>query len=244
MDFENTALESVEAETEQEVAEPAIEEETGSKEQEVADPVSEEEPMQDHETNAAFQRMRQEKEQMRYELEEARNELAEIQAQSEARQAAFSRMTGRDGEDVEISALAELTGMSEDEVRAEIEAAQESAQKDLRIQQLENQVNEIDAERMMQADLDTLRKIDPTLKSLNDLGEPYYKYIVAGLSPEDAYWACKAREGANRATPPKPAGKVATGTAEKDYFTDAEIDAMSSDQLKKNWKKVFASWGR
>ena len=149
MDFENTALESVEAETEQEVAEPAIEEETGSKEQEVAAPVSEEEPRQDHETNAAFQRMRQEKEQMRSELEAARNELAEIQAQSEARQAAFSRMTGRDGEDVEISALAELTGMSEDEVRAEIEAAQESAQKDLRIQQLENQVNEIDAERMM-----------------------------------------------------------------------------------------------
>ena len=238
MEFENTSAEMAE------VAEPSIEEETeetGAEEQEVAEPVSEEH--QKTAADASFAEMRRQMQEAKQEAEDARAELLELQAQNEAREAAYTRLTGRD-EDAEIAALAEVTGMSEDEVRAEMEAARESAQKDLRIQQLEEQINYIDAERMMQADLTELRKIDPQLKSLEELGESYYHYIEAGLTPQDAYWAVKAKEGAYQATPPKPAGKVATGAAEKDYFTDAEIDAMSSEQLTKNWKKIMASWDR
>lgn len=241
MDFENTAPTGVETETGQEVVEPAIEE-TGSNEQEVAEPASESErPIQDSETNAAFQRMRHEKEQMQSELDEAKAELAELQAQKEARETTFSRLTGK--ENADMAALAELTGMSEDEIKAEYEAAVESAQKDLRIQQLEEQINSSEAERLMQADLARIRRIDPSLSSLEELGDEYVEYVSAGLSPERAYWAIKAEERANQATPPKEVGKVATGTAEKDRFTEAEIDAMSSDQLRANWKKIYNSWG-
>ena len=112
------------------------------------------------------------------------------------------------------------------------------------IEQLQEQVTSIEAERLMQADLEQIRKVDPSLRSLDDLGDAYIEYVSAGLDPVKAYWAIKAEERANQATPPKEVGRVATGIAEKDYYTDAEIDAMSSDELTKNWKKIMASWDR
>ena len=235
-DFESTGVEV------SEVAEPT--EETGVEEPEVAEQVSEpEEQSGKTDADARFAEMRRAQEAAEREAAEARAELAELQAQTEARSSAFARLTGRD-EDAEIAALAEITGMSEDEIRAEMEAAEESAQKDLEIQHLREQVDSIEADRMMQEDLNELRKIDPSLKSLDELGDQYIEYIAAGLPPERAYWAVKAEQRANQATPPKEIGAVATGSAEKDYFTDAEIDAMSPDQLTKNYKKILASWER
>ena len=234
-DYESTGVEV------SEVAEPT--EETGVEEPEVAEQVSEPEESGKTDADARFAEMRRAQEAAEREAAEAKAELAELQAQAEARSNAFARLTGRE-EDAEIAALAEITGMSEDEIREEMEAAQESAQKDLEIQKLRDQVDSIEADRMMQEDLNELRKIDPSLKSLEDLGDKYIEYIAAGLPPERAYWAVKAEERANQATPPKEIGAVVTGSAEKDYFTDAEIDAMSPDQLTKNYKKILASWER
>ena len=236
-EFESTSVET------SEVAEPT-EEVTGVEEQETAEPVSEEsvEEPKKTEEDAAWARMRRESEQAKKDLEAAQRELAELKAQNEARDEAYSRLTGNDNG--EIAAIAEATGMSEDEVIAEIEAAKESAMKDQMIERLQEQVTSIEAERLMQADLEKIRKVDPSLKSLDELGDGFIEYISAGLDPVKAYWAIKAEERANQATPPKEIGRVETGTAEKDYFTDAEIDAMSSEQLTKNWKKVLASWDR
>lgn len=243
-DFESTSVET------SEVAEPT-EEVTGEEVQEAAEPVSEESPEPRRtEEDAAWARMRRESEQAKAEAEAARRELEELKAQNEARQETYSRLIGSDNG--EIAAIAEAAGMSEDEVIAQMEAAEEAARKDLRIAELEEQVTNIEAERLMQADLETLRKIDPTLKDLSSLGDEYFRYMSATdpstgepiMTPEDAYWAIKAKESANTAKPPVEVGKVATGTSEKDYFTDAEIDAMSPEQLTKNWKKVMASWDR
>ena len=222
-------------------------EETGAEEPEVADPESEtvEEPTEHQRTaaDASFAEMRRQMQEAQQAAEDARAELAELQAQNEARQSAYSRLTGKD-EDADIAALAEVTGMSEDEIRAEMEAAQESAQKDIRIQQLEEQINAEKAERLMQADLERLRKIDPSLKSLDDLGPEYWDMMqYPKMTPERAYWAIQAERRANHRTPPKPPGTVVTGSAEKDTFTEAEIDAMSPEQLRKNSKKILASWG-
>lgn len=221
-----------------EVAEPV--EEAGVEEQEVAAPVSEE--PEKHDSDAAFARMRRESEQYQRELETARAELEELRAQNEARTETYNRLTGSD--DGEVRALAEVTGLSEDEIRAEMEAAEESAAKDLQIEQLERRLQDIEVTSMMQGHLAEIQKVDPSVTDLNQLGDGYAAYIAAGLDPVRAYWALKSEEGANHREPPKPAGKVATGSAEKDYYTDAEIDAMSSEQLTKNWKKVMASWDR
>lgn len=240
-DFESTSVEM------SEVAEPT--EETGVEEPEVAAPESEpetEEVSEEHhktDADASFAAMRREMEEAKRQASDAQAELEKFKAETEARDDAISRLTGT--EDGTIAALAEVTGMSEDEIRAEMEAAQEAAQKDLRIQQLEEQLDSVEADRLMQSDLEELRRIDPTLTTLDSLGEPYAKLMATGLvSPTEAYWAIKGKEYATKATPPKEVGKVATGTAEKDYFTDAEIDAMSPEQLAKNYNKIIASWER
>ena len=248
-EFESTSAVAEEVTETSEVAEPT--EVTGGEEQEVTEPVSEtsDEDSGKSQSDAAWARMRREAEQARKDAEAAQRELAELKASNEARTSAISRLTGR-GEDAEIAALAEVTGMSEDEVAEIYEREAEAAQKDLRIEQLEEMVGSIQAERLMQVDLERLRKIDPSLNCLEDLGPEYALYMSVLdpetgepiMQPEDAYWAIKAKERANQATPPKEIGKVATGTAEKTRYSQAEIDAMSSDQLKQNWKKILASW--
>ena len=234
MDFEESVETAEVAEQPEEITE------TGVEEPEAADQVSEE-PVKTSQ-DAAFAEMRRARESAEREAAEMKAELDRLKAEAEARTDAFNRLSG--SENGEIAALAEITGMSEDDIRAEMDAARESAQKDLRISQLEREITDIKADRAMQDDLATLQKIDPSLKSLNDLPPEYGRYINAGLDAEDAYWACKAKETANRREPPKPVGKVSTGATENDYFTDAEIDAMSSEQLTKNWKKIMASWDR
>ena len=233
------------------LAEQSVEE-TGVNELESAETVSPEEveveepveetQVQDDETNSAFARMRRESEQAREEANELRRGLAELKASIEARDNTFARLTGNAKGD--ISAIAEATGMSEDEVVAEMESAQEMAQKDLQIEQLEEKITNLEVDTAMQRDLQAIQKIDPTIKSLSDLGAGYAEYVIAGLPPEKAYWAIKAERDAKQSTPPKAVGKVATGTAEKEYYTDAEIDAMTPDQLSKNYNKILASWER
>ena len=230
--------EMVSAET-PEVAEP-VEQETGAEDQEVATPESLEPEHQKNDADAAFAEARRARQAAEQDAADARAELAELKAQIEARDNAINRLTGNDL----VAALAEASGLSEDEINAEMEAAQESAQKDLQIQNLQDELQDIKVQRMMADDLKEIQRVDPSVKDLTDLGEGYVDYVRAGLDPVRAYWALKAEEGANHREPPKPAGKVATGTAEKDYFTDAEIDAMSPEQLAKNHKKILASWER
>ena len=143
------------------------------------------------EEDAAWARMRREKEDAIAQAEAAQKELAELKAMQEAREEAESRLVGQD--EARIKALAEVTGMSE------------------------QQVQNVEVDRIMQADLAEIQKIDPSIKSLEDLGDDYSSYISAGLDAEQAYWAIRAKEEANKATPPKPAGAVKTSVPEKDY---------------------------
>lgn len=242
MDFEATSAEMTEVADPSE--EPIETDETGEEDLEVAEPESYDvsEDTERTEADAAFAEMRRAREAAERKAAEAEAALEELRMQQTARQSAYSRLTGRE-EGGDIAALAELTGMSEDEIISEMEAAEIDAQKDLRIDQLEKQVMDIQTERMMQEGLAKIQKLDPTISSLRDLPPEFGSYIAAGLSEEDAYWAIKAKEAASKAKPPKAMGKVAAGTAEKEKFTEAEIDAMSSDQLRSNWKKIFSSWG-
>lgn len=238
MEFENTPVEeTTEAATEEEVAEPLEESQMeGSNETELAEQSSEfvAEP-QDSSTNKAFQEMRRKNK----ELEE---QLASLKAESEARATAFSRIAGEDADD--ISVLAEATGMSADEIAREFNSAKEKYELEAKNKALEEELLAIHADKAMAEDLATIRRIDPKIESLDELGEQYINYIKAGLNAEDAYWAVKAKDSAYRAKPAPEVGVMNTAPPEKEYFTDAEIEAMSPDELSKNWKKVLASWER
>lgn len=238
MEFvESTQVEEpTEVVTEEEVAEPLESQMEGSNETEPAEQSSEvvAEP-QDSSTNKAFQEMRRKNK----ELEE---QLASLKAESEARATAFSRIAGEDADD--ISVLAEATGMSADEIAREFNSAKERCELEAKLKAQEEELLAIYADKAMAEDLATIRRIDPKIKSLEELGEQYINYINAGLEAEDAYWAVKAKESAYRPKPAPEVGVVNTAPPEKEYFTDAEIEAMSPDELSKNWKKVLASWER
>ena len=219
----------------QEVAEPEV---TGVEEQEVAEPDVAKEGVKT-EADAAFARQRRAMEDAERRAAEAERRVAEMEAEQNARREAMRRMTGSDTGD--IDAIAENAGVDSDDILAVLESEQAAAKKDLEIQRLQNEVNAVRAEKAMQEDLKKIQEIDPEVKDLSELGDSYPDFIKAGLSAEDAYYACKAKEGATSVTPPKPIGKVNNEPPEKSYYTEAEVNAMSSQEKYDNAEKIMAS---
>ena len=97
-------------------------------------------------------------------------------------------------------------------------------------------------EQMMAKGLSEIQQIDPDVKSLEELGDSFANYIRAGLSSVDAYYAVKAREAKEKITPPKTVGKVATTKGESSYFTKEEVEAMSDEDIDKNWDAIQKSY--
>lgn len=225
MEFENTGVEV------QEVAEPVESVET----QEVAEPV--ETPKETTtsgktEADAAFAAQRRA-------LQEAERRIAEMEAESKARAKALEKLTG--SSDGYINAIAENYGYDSDDVLATLNAEQEVAKKELELEALREEVNSVRAEKEMQTDLLAIQKIDPTIKTFEELGESFIAYKKAGLSAEDAYYAIKAKEINTRVTPATPLGTVDNKPPEKNFFTKAEVDAMSEDEQRANADKIIDS---
>ena len=205
-------------------------EEQGEEDQEVAEPetetleTGEEEPevaepeSEKSPADAAFAEMRRRAEDAERQMEEAKAELENLKAQQAARQAAIANM------DVdEIDAIAETLGITREEVLENIERE----------------------EKQMAEDLATLQKLDPKLKSLDDLGKDFPAYIMAGLTAEQAFYAIRGKEIATKDTPATPPGKIAETTPpERDYFTEKEVSNMTSEEREANWEKIMASLPR
>lgn len=210
------------------------------------DSTEEVEPEGKTDADAAFAELRRRAEEAERAQAEAQAELERMQARADAREAAMENMDVDD-----IDAIAEQAGISREEVIAAIDREEAAAQaeiearrKDERISELESQLDDVSAEKRMQEDLALLQKIDPNLKTLDDLGEDYAAYIGAGLSAEQAYYAIRGKELTTQATPAQAPGKIENSEPpQKTRFTESEIDAMSSEELKKNWEAVLNSWG-
>lgn len=248
MSFEDLAPEAFEEQEgveDQEPAEPDTEtQETGAEEPEPAEPASEEgstEP-DNKAADAAFAKMRRRAEEAERKEAEAQAELEKLKAKQEARVAALANMGVDD-----IDAMAEQTGMTREEVLETIQREEEAAEaeirekeKDQKIQELEDEIMAARVEKEMAEDLAELQKIDPNLKSLDDLGEDFVAYIAAGLTALQAYKAIKSEIA--EPTPAQPPGKIAdTQPPEKDFYTEAEWDSLTPAQQKANWKKGLAS---
>jgi len=249
MDFEeNAAMEAVEIDAEdQEVVEPdeTEPEDTGVEEPEVTDPESEEpENTGKSAQDAAFAKMRRRAEEAERKWAENEAELAELKAKQAARTAALANM------DIdEIDAIAEHAGISRDEVLANLEREEmaaeaeiESKEKDQKIAALQAKIDEVEAEKMMAQDLAALQKIDPKIKSLDDLGDDFIAYIGAGLTAEQAYYAIRGRELSTKSTPAKAPGKVTEKTPpENKFYTEEEVDNMTPAEQRRLHKEIIAS---
>ena len=223
MEMETTGVEV------QEFAEPA---EESVETQEVAEPVETAEETTKSgrtEADAAFAAQRRE-------LQEAKRRIAEMEAEARAKQQAIEKLTGSKTGDVE--SISENLGVSAEDVLATITAEEEIVRRELELEELRAEVKSIRADKEMQEDLTLLQKIDPEIKGFEDLGESFINYKKAGLSAEEAYYAIKSKEINTKATPPQPVGKVDGKPPEKDYFTEAEVDAMTDDQQAIHWEKI------
>jgi len=229
----------------QEAAEPVEEVvETSEQTQEVAEPETQnEKPVEetktegrDYERDAAFANMRRSMEQAQKEREETQKQLEAMKAEKERLTNSFG-LFGFKGnvDEIEDQAKAHYTGKTVEEVRNERLQAQkvfeeqqrreqENLAKDNQIKDLQKQLNA----RILDDDLKKIQAIDPNVKSLEELGKKFFGMMASGdWTPEQAYYAIKSAENANKKTPPPEMGKVnATQKADKTYYTQDEVDAM------------------
>jgi hypothetical protein len=87
------------------------------------------------------------------------------------------------------------------------------------------------AEQQMQADLEAIRTVDPSINSLEEI-EGYTEMVKEGLTGLNAYYALKGRDAIKAAATPPAVGAVgAAGNTDRD-FTSEELDRLTDDDLK------------
>lgn len=217
----------------QEVAEPETQVEEPTQTEPVIEQAETEEvakPQQTPEENAAFARMRREQEQARREAEIYRK-----QAERMAQAVSKFGYQGSNPDEVADQIEAAATGKPLEQVRAErlqreqsiLQAQQAAAERDL----YKNQLIEFQVKSAMERDLAAIRKIDKTVKKLEDLGPEFASLVNSGVDAQTAYFAVKAKEQANAKPKPKDIGAIGSGTKEKDYYTPDEVENLTAEQM-------------
>ena len=220
----------------QEVAEPETDDVESEESQEVAEPETEEsheEPRQSGRTeqDAAFAEMRRFNQQL-----ERENRMM--------KDALLRYFDGDTAEELTINANAYAEQRDPDEYRQEWEQMQEFDNIKAENEYLRKQLLNVRVDRLMQDGLREIQEIDPTVKSLADLGSNFAKFIGNGLSNKEAYYASKAMELKEKVIAPSAIGKVADTKAERDYYTSEELDHLTDEEMDANWEKVMRSLNR
>lgn len=99
-------------------------------------------------------------------------------------------------------------------------------------------------ERMMSDDLMRIKKLDPTIKSWDDLDSGFFDLIQTGVDAELAFGVIQQKKQREKITAPPEIGKVnANSKVEKDYYTPEEVDKLTEKDLDnpKVWEKVRKS---
>ena len=225
----------------QEVAEPETEALESAETQEVAEPETtaetpKEEPKSTGKTeqDAAFAEMRRQNQEL-----ERNNRLM--------REALLRYFDGETDEELSMKANAYAEQMSPEEYQQTWEHDREFERLQSENEALQSMLMDAEAERLMRDDLTAVQAIDPNIKSLDELGESFVKMRLNSempLTAEEAYYACKARELNSKVLAPDAIGKVSETKAERDYYTSAELDALSDEEMDANWDKVMRSLQR
>lgn len=220
----------------QEIAEPVGEQntevveevETSEEIQEVATPVQ---PDRNFEKDSAFAKLRREAEQAKKEKEMLAKTLEQF------------GFTGSPEEIID-QANAHYLQKPIEEVRQE-RLQQERMQQEKSKEQAELEFyRNKEIERLMQDDLKRIQGLDPTVKSLEELGNDYFKLIESGLDAEIAFSAIQAKRQRETKVAPASIGKINSNTkADKEFYTPAEVDKLSEKELNdpKVWERVRKS---
>ena len=227
----------------QEVAEPETDVEMTSEDtQEAADPVTEDNTAEESngrtKQDAAFAEQRRRIK----ELEEREREL------NDSNKAMFDALSryfdGDTAEDLSIQANAYAENRDPDEVRAEFEHNREFEQLKADKAALEEELMQVQVEKLMQDGLKEVQEIDPDVKSLDELGESFFRLISAGCTTKEAYYASQVMASKETVHAPDAIGRVSDTRQERDYYTSEELDNLSDEEMEANWDKVMNSMKR
>lgn len=223
-----------------EVAEPLNEDEKSVETAEVADPSESEEVVSEPEENQEGGRTAQDSA-----FAEMRRRNRELENDNKLMFDALNRyFTGDDARELSIQANAYADSRDPEEVRAEFERSREEEELRSENEELKEQLMNIQIEQRMAEDLRTIQGIDPTVKSLDDLGESFINYISAGLDATDAYYASLLKDQKEKVYPPSEIGKISDTKIDRDYYTSEELDNLTDEELDANWDKVMRSMKR
>lgn len=236
MNDENINIESAET---QEVAEPEMDEALESEEtQEVAEPdeadyseEDEEEVEDTHERTEADAR-----------FAEMRRQNQALEREAEMMREALSRyFEGETAEELSINANAYAEERDPDEYREEWEREQDYERTLQENEELRERMLEMEVDRRMEDALREVKEIEPSIASLDELGDSFANMIAAGLTTKEAYYASLAMKSKEKVLAPDPIGKVADNRVERDYYTSEELDNLTDEELDANWDKVMRS---
>ena len=218
----------------QEVAEPEDEALESEEMQEVAEPdeadnseVAEEAPRRT-EADARFAEMRRQNQQLEREARMMREALSRY-------------FEGETAEELSINANAYAEERDPDEYREEWERQQDYERAMRENEELRDKMLDMEVERLMREGLREIREIDPSVKSLDELGESFANMIAAGLTTKEAYYASLAMKSNEKIFAPDPIGRVSDNRIERDYYTSEELDNLTDEELDANWDKVMRS---
>lgn len=177
------------------------------------------------------------------ELREAKEEAERRAAEAEERLKRQEALLGRasDSDDPALDMAAEILGIEPSELEAAVNQELEAERAAKERESLEEELESLKVEKEMEKDLIEVRKIDPGVKSLVELGETFFKCVAAGMNATEAYHASRAVEEKTTPTPPAEIGKVNQSSVEKDFYTKEEVEAMTAEEVEKNLPKIEVS---
>ncbi len=83
----------------------------------------------------------------------------------------------------------------------------------------------------MQKDLEAIRQVDPTVESLESLGDEFEEAVRGGMDGLSAYYMIKGKQAAMAAAKPPNTGDVGTKTDTDRDYTSEELDRLTSKDL-------------
>ena len=220
----------------QEVAEPETEALESAETQEVAEPdtadnsteAEESTERERTEADARFAEMRRQNQQLEREAQMMREALSRY-------------FEGETAEELSINANAYAEERDPEEYRREWDERQEYERTKAENEELKNEMLRMRVDEMMRNGLREIQEIDPSIKSLDELGESFAKMIGAGLSNKEAYYATLAMKNKDKVLAPDPIGRVSDNRIERDYYTSEELDHLTDEEMDANWDKVWRS---
>ncbi len=223
----------------QEVAEPETEELESEEMQEVAEPAESDNSEEDAAENSANESKKTDSDAAFAEMR--RNNQAMEKSLNKMREALSRYFDGETDEDLIINALAFADERDPDEYRQEYQQNEELEALKSEKETLEDQLLDLQIEKILRESLTEVQAIDPSVKSTEELGESFVKFLANGMTSAEAYYAVKAMELKEKVLAPDPIGRIADTRTERDYYTAEELDNMDIDEIQANWDKVMLS---